>query len=490
MLKDPSPQQHELEMVTLEQLVPKGHLVRKIDKHIDFEFIRDEVAHLYCKDNGRPPVDPVRLFKMLILGYLFGIKSERQLVKDIEVNVAYRWFLGMGLTEKVIDASTFSQNRIRRFNGTDIFERIFTNIVEQAMSKGLIGGYALYTDSTHLKANANKRKAKNEIKVIKPSAYIDTINAAVEADRKGQGKKPLKPNTSEPKEKNIKVSTTDPDSGFMHRDQKPQGFFYLDHRTVDGKYNLIVDTHITPGNINDSQPYIQRLDATLDKFKLNPVTVGLDAGYFTAPVAYLLEERQIEGVFGYRRPVRTKNKYKKRDFTYNRENNTYTCPNHQLLIYATTTRQGYREYHSDPKTCIDCPLRADCTQSKNHKKVITRHVLQNSIDRANHRRLTPQGKKIYKRRCETVERSFADAKQHHGHRYARFRGQEKVQMQAYLAATAQNIKKIAMLLAFLHFISPIKALIRTKWSLRATKLKSAVQILEIAKISRSQPTAA
>ena len=165
MLKDPSPQQHELEMVTLEQLVPKDHLVRKINQHIDFEFIRDEVAHLYCKDNGRPPVDPVRLFKMLLLGYLFGIKSERQLVKDVEVNVAYRWFLGMGLTEKVIDASTFSQNRIRRFNGTDIFERIFNNIVEQAMNKGLIGGYALYTDSTHLKANANKRKAKNEVKV-------------------------------------------------------------------------------------------------------------------------------------------------------------------------------------------------------------------------------------------------------------------------------------------------------------------------------------
>lgn len=476
MLKDPSPQQHELEMVTLEQLVPKDHLVRKIDKHIDFEFIRNEVAHLYCKDNGRPPVAPVRLFKMLILGYLFGIKSERQLVKDIEVNVAYRWFLGMGLTEKVIDASTFSQNRIRRFNGTDIFERIFTNIVEQAMTKGLIGGYALYTDSTHLKANANKRKSKCEIRVVKPSAYIDTINQAVEADRKAHDKKPLKADTSVAKEKNTKVSTTDPDSGFMHRDQKPQGFFYLDHRTVDGKYNLIVDTHITAGNINDSQPYIKRLDATLDKFKLNPVTVGLDAGYFTAPVAHLLEERQIDGVFGYRRPVRTKNKYKKRDFIYHRKNDTYTCPNDKTLIYATTTRQGYREYHSDPKTCIDCPLRSDCTQSKNHKKVITRHVLQDSIDRANHRRLTPQGKNIYKRRCETVERSFADAKQHHGHRYARFRGLNKVQMQAYLAATAQNIKKIAMLLASLSFILSIQALINLKLHLLGRKLSVSSQI--------------
>ena len=153
MLQEPSPQQYELEMVTMEQLVPKDHLVRKIDKAIDFEFIRDEVAHLYCKDNGRPPVDPVRLFKIILLGYIFGIKSERQLVKEIEVNVAYRWFLRMSLTEKVIHASTLSQNRIRRFNGTDIFERIFGNIVIQAMEKGLVDGRELFTDSTHLKAH-------------------------------------------------------------------------------------------------------------------------------------------------------------------------------------------------------------------------------------------------------------------------------------------------------------------------------------------------
>ncbi len=129
MLK-PSPQQYKLEMVSLEQLVPQHHFVRKIAKAINFEFIRDEVQHLYCKDNGCPPVDPVRLFKIILLGYLFGIKSERQLVKEIEFNVAYRWFLRMSLTENVIHASTLSQNRIRRFNGTNVFERICISIVE------------------------------------------------------------------------------------------------------------------------------------------------------------------------------------------------------------------------------------------------------------------------------------------------------------------------------------------------------------------------
>lgn len=192
MLKEPLPQQYELEMVTMEQLVPKNHLVRKIDSAIDFEFIRDEVAHLYCQDNGRPPVDPVRLFKIILLGYIFGIKSERQLVKEIEVNVAYRWFLRMSLTENVIHASTLSQNRIRRFNGTDIFERIFSNIVIQAMDKGLVAGQELFTDSTHLKANANKNKYQNEERVVRAGAYLDMLNEDVSLSRESEGKKPLK----------------------------------------------------------------------------------------------------------------------------------------------------------------------------------------------------------------------------------------------------------------------------------------------------------
>ena len=452
MLQEPSPQQYELEMVTMEQLVPQNHLVRKIDNAIDFEFIRDEVAHLYCQDNGRPPVDPVRLFKIILLGYLFGIKRERQLVKEIEVNVAYRWFLRMSLTEKVIHASTLSQNRIRRFNGTDIFERIFNNIVLQAMEKGLVAGQELFTDSTHLKANANKNKHMNRLRPVSSGAYLDMLNEDVAADREAEGKNPFKETPPKTDVKNTKVSTTDPESGFMTRDNKPQGFFYLDHRTVDGKHGIIVDTYATPGNVNDSQPYIRRLDHTLEQFDLNPIAVGIDAGYFTAPVAESLERRSLLGVFGYRRPSRTKNKFKKKDFKYQKETDTYRCPEGQELIYKTTTRAGYRSYSSDPKQCAFCPVRDDCTKSENMQKVITRHLYSEAVERANQMRLSCYGKKTYRRRSETVERSFADAKQHHGHRYARYRGLAKVQMQCWLAAAAQNIKKIALVVSYLRKI--------------------------------------
>ena len=139
-------------MVTLDQLVPRDHLLRLVDTPIRFDFIREKTEGLYCLNNGRPAIDPVMLFKMSFIGYLFGVLSERQLVRELEVNVAYRWLLGLLLTDKVPDASTLSQNRRRRFSGTGIEQDIFDTIVEQAIGHKLIGSRVLHTDSTHLKA--------------------------------------------------------------------------------------------------------------------------------------------------------------------------------------------------------------------------------------------------------------------------------------------------------------------------------------------------
>ena len=190
MLKDPSPQQHELEMVTLEELVPHNHLLRQIDAALDFTFIRDRVRHLYCADNGRPALDPVLLFKALFIGYLFGVRSERQLMREIQVNVAYRWFLGLRLTDKIPDASTISQNRRRRFSDSTIHQEIFDTVVEQAIAQGLVGGEVLYTDSTHLKANANKHRLERREVETSTQDYWEALDVAVEEDRAQQGKKP------------------------------------------------------------------------------------------------------------------------------------------------------------------------------------------------------------------------------------------------------------------------------------------------------------
>jgi transposase len=446
MLKSPSAEQTALEMVTLEGLVPKDHLLRRIDAVVDFSFIHDLVAPYYCADNGRPALDPTLMFKALFVGYLFGVRSERRLVEEIRVNVAYRWFLRLKLTDEVFDASTLSQNRKRRFNGTDVAQTIFDRIVEQAISHGLVEGRVIYTDSTHLKANANKNKYDLAELSKSRSDYWDDLDQAIDDDRAAHGKKPMKEKTREAVVKETKVSRVDPDAGYMVRDGKPKGFFYLDHRSVDGLHGIITDSYTTPANVHDSIPYLTRLDRQRQQFGFEVTSVGLDAGYATAAIAKGLEDRGILGVTGYRTPnPPPEGLMRKSKFVYDHAADAYRCPNGQMIAYATTDRTGYRHYKSDPAICETCPLLASCTNNRNAQRTITRHVWQDARERTDAHRLTPWGKAIYKRRKETVERSFADAKELHGHRYARFRSLAKVKFQCLMAAAAQNIKKIANL---------------------------------------------
>ena len=218
------------------------------------------------------------------------------------------------------------------------------------------------------------------------------------------------------------MSRTDKDSGYMVRDGKPKGFFYLDHRTVDGRHAIITDTHVTPANVHDSVPYLGRWTGSGSGSGSTIRAVGVDAGYAAAAIAQGLEDRNIYAVIGYRRGTHRDGYFYKREYRYDEKLDVYICPNGQLLSYRTTNREGYRQYHSDPEQCRNCPVRQKCTQSSNATKVVTRHVWEASRERIDQNRLSRVGKRIYKRRKETVERSFADAKQLHGHRYAECAG--------------------------------------------------------------------
>jgi transposase len=447
MLQSHNNKQNEYEFICIEELVPEDHQLRKVDKYIDFSFILDIVRPFYCEDNGRPSIDPIVLFKMMFIGYLYGIRSERQLEKEIKVNVAYRWFLGLGLKDPVPHHSTISWNRQNRFKGTTIFQDVFDEIVRLAQSHRMVGGRALMTDSTHLKANANKRKFEKETVEVETRSYIEELDKAIEEDRKDHGKKPLKKKEEVKETKEIKVSTTDSESGYMFREGKPEGFFYLDHRTTDLKYNIITDVHVTAGNVHDSVPYLERLDRQKERFDFDVEAVALDSGYLTAPICKGLVERNIFGVIGHRRFKSSKGLMPKWKFKYNAETDSYSCPNGETLKYSTTDRDGYRHYKSNPNICSTCPLLSECTKSQNHQKVITRHVWEDFKEQIRDNRLSKSGKMLYKKRKETIERSFADGKELHGLRYCRLRGRENVQEQALMTATAQNIKKIANHLA-------------------------------------------
>ena len=155
MTRERAENRAQMEIISLEDMVPENHLVRKLEAAIDWNFIYDLVEPLYCEDNGRPSLDPVTLIKLPILQYMFGIRSMRQTVAEAEVNTAYRWFLGLGLQDKVPHFSTFSKNYTRRFKDTDLFEQIFQRILRECMEEGLVDPSVAFVDSTHVKARDN-----------------------------------------------------------------------------------------------------------------------------------------------------------------------------------------------------------------------------------------------------------------------------------------------------------------------------------------------
>lgn len=270
----------QIEMFCIDDLVPENHLVRKLENAINLDFIYAEVENLY-QLYGRESIDPVVLIKIVIIQYVFGIRSMRQTIKEIEVNFAYRWYLGYGLYDKIPHFSTFGKNYKRRFKDTDIFERIFTRILLEADKHGFIDDKNVFIDGTHIKASANNHDC-------------------------------------------------------------------------------------------------------------------------------------------------------------------YICPENKILSYSTTNRDGYREYKSKAYDCENCPNRNKCTESKNHVKLITRHIWKNYMEKVEDIRHTRGIKAIYNKRSQTIERVFADAKEKHGMRYTQYRGIAKIRTELSLLFTCMNLKKMAL----------------------------------------------
>ena len=432
--------QSELILYTMEDLVPQDSLFRKIDKYIDFSFIYDEVKDLYCADNGRPSIDPVVLFKLVFIEALDGLKSMRKTCEKIKVDAEYRWFLGIPFGEDTPHYSTFSQNYIRRFKGTDIFEKIFVNIVEQAIKYNLVKGETFFTDSTHKKANANKNKFHEEIKQVvheRKQWLEDEINE----ERKKQGKKEFE-FEEKIEEKKVKISDTDKESGYYHRDNKEKGFMYLDHRTVDSKANIIVDCFVTKGNVHDSVPFIDRAEYIKHKYGFDIKEWALDSGYDTLEIKKYFEDNNIFGVIGYRSYSQGDTKIKKYKFKYNKKIDCYICPETGIILPYTGSidRNGYK-YYSDKLNCNNCSDIERCCKAQGYR-IIRRHIKEELNEHARERRLSERGKKLYKLRKEKIERSFADSKQNHGYRYAMYKGIEKNQNYTWLICAAQNMKNI------------------------------------------------
>ena len=442
----------QVQMISIEQLVPQDHLLRKIDSLIDFNFIYDLVEDKYCPDNGRPSIDPVTLIKIPLIQYMYGIRSMRQTIKEIEVNMAYRWFLGLGFYDKVPHFSTFGKNYKRRFEGTDLFEQIFQNILMQCMKKGLVDTSLVFVDSTHVKACANRKKCKNVLVAKKAArAYDEALKEEINKDRESHGKRPLsekeKDEGSQDEEdpskcKTRKASLTDPESGWFHKGEHKEVFAYSVQAVCD-RHGWMLGYSVHPGNENDSRTF----PAIYEKIKrLNPDMIVMDAGYRTPAIAKQILDDEIEPLMAYKRPQTKEGFFRKYEYVYDEYYDCYICPGNQILKYHTTNREGYREYKSDGSICATCPYLDKCTESRNHVKTVTRHVWENYIEICEDIRHRTGSKDIYAKRKETIERNFGTAKENHAMRYTQQIGKEKMAMKVGLTFACLNIKKLVRIL--------------------------------------------
>ena len=430
----------QLEMFSIEEFVPADHLLRKIDSAVDFIHIYDLVEDLYCKDNGRPSIDPVVIFKMVLIQHIYGIPSLRRTVEEIKMNVAYRWFLGYLMNEPIPHFSTISYNFKHRYTEKTI-EGIFYWILNEIERAGYLSPETVFIDGTHIKANANIKKVVKKAVPQAAKRYEEELMAEINQDRDDHDKKPFD-GPKPPEDKEITTSETDPESGVFHKGEHKKCFAYTAQTGCD-KNGYVMDVTVNPGNVHDSVAFDGLYDRLAEK---NPEIENIvaDAGYKTPWISKrVLDDGRIP-VLPYKRPMGKKENYAPYEYVYDEYFDCVVCPENQVLSYATTNREGYREFKSKGYICEKCPTKHLCTENSKNEKTVTKHVWLDYLEMVEDIRYTPKYKELYERRKETIERVFADAKEKHAMRYTPYRGLSQVTNWVRLKFAAMNLKKYAI----------------------------------------------
>lgn len=452
MLTQRENMQLKLHWITIEDLVPEDHFLRKLEALVDFSFIYDEVRELYCPDNGRPGIDPVVLVKYLLVGYLYGIESERRIEQEIQVNMAYRWFLGLDIGERVPDHSTISQNRRRRFDGENLFRRLFERILGQCMEHGLVEGRVILTDSTHVKASASSKKLVKVAVEREAGDYMERLDryeaeerekleksGAIRPQRRGREKK-------EGRMPKRTVSSIDPDAGILRRPGKPTGPHYLSHQSVDAAHGIVVDVAVTAGNANDSCRYLERIEYMREHLGLDIEEAGADSAYGTSLIYKVMEEMGIRlhtpGPTG---GATCKVEMKREEFRYDGEKDVFVCPAGKKLTLRNLEREQFNicgVYRAQRTDCRDCSLYAQCVSSSQKSRTIRRNIFEDAVKRQRASDGTPAHKQILNLRQIWCEGSFAAQKWMHNLRRLFRRGLEAAEDHCLLSATALNLKRM------------------------------------------------
>ena len=434
-------------MITdLDTLIPQDHLLRKIEKVMDYDWLYERLSPYYCADNGRPGTDPVVLIKMVLIQHLYGIPSLRQTHREIQMNMAYRWFLGYNLLEDIPHFATVSYAFCKRFP-PELSEEIFAHILNKALNNRMVDPKMVFIDGTHIKASANKKKFQKEQVAKAAKIYEDQLRKEVAEERKKLGKKNEDNDDDDSSgssggSKTKTVSTTDPDCGMFVKGSHERQFAYEAHTACD-RHGFVLAVEVTAGNVSDSVAWDAVYDQVTEKFS-DAKFITMDAGYKTPWIAKkVLEDSRIP-ILPYTRYKGKKDKFRPWNFTYDVATDSFTCPRGHELRHTTTSKDGKRTYRSSTKLCKECPCRTACGANEKGQRVLTTHIWQEYLDLVEQLRKTEYGKEIYAMRKETIERVFADAKEKHAMRYTHHRGLARVAAWVRLKYAAMNLKKLAV----------------------------------------------
>jgi len=424
----------------LEDQVPEGHLLRLIEKHISFGFVRERLKDSYS-ETGRPSIDPELLLRILLIGYLYGLTSERKLVEELRMHLAWRWFTGLGFDQEIPHHSTFSKNRHGRFQESKLFEQLFEEIVKRCVEAGLVQGDHLAVDGSFVEANAAKESRIPREQLVEVAQVNQTVRQyLVELEAQNP--------VEEPVHEQAQVSTTDPDSTYATKGGTPARLGYYDNYLVDNHSCVIVGVQATAARMRQETVAAQDMITRFAQWQgQEPRSVAADATYGNGEFLQWLLERDIIPYMRTRDSALRKNNplYGPERFTYLPESNSYRCPAGQQLNYVgLNVRNRTHAYIGSRKRCGACPQKTQCTSGQ--YKYLAIHIHEPARQRARDLANTP-GFANAQRQRKKVEALFAELKNQIGLRRLRLRRMKFVREQFFLAAAAQNIKRLVRFLS-------------------------------------------
>ena len=427
----------------LEDFIPPDHLLRRIDQVLCFDDLRPQLAALYSPV-GRPSIDPELMIRMLLVGYLYGIRSETRLCEEVHLNLAYRWFCRLGFEGRVPDRSSFSKNRHGRFAQGDVLRSVFEMVLRCCMDAGLVGGAGALVDGSTVEADANrdKRAAPGDLQaawrmaddVTRPvRAYLEQLDAEASEEREG----PVHP---APKV----ISQTDPQAAWSTKDG-PGRFSYETNYLVDDQNAIIVDVEATPARLSQEIVAAKAmLERSRDRVGFAPASLAADKSYGTAPfLAWLLERNVTPFVPVLDRKGQTDGKLTRDEFAYDHARDCFVCPEgHNLILRSITPETGVKRYRPSASACRHCPRKPDCTDGSTRTLV---RLVDEDARQSVRDLVSTAAYAVARARRKKVEMLFAHLKRHLKLRRLRLRGLAGATEEFLLAATAQNLKRLVKL---------------------------------------------